>query len=83
MSLAKRMAPALAALALGLAAAGCATEQQWCHQVASPQEAQKYSEMCLEEAMIKVRKLTRADEPTNVHREHAKCMRGYGFFPCR
>lgn len=83
MGLSKKALPALAALALMLAAAGCATDQKWCHQVATPAEIQKYSDMCLEEAMVKVRKLTRADEPTNVNREHSKCMRGYGFFPCR
>lgn len=83
MSVAWRSIPALLALAGLLGAAGCAGQQQWCHKVATPEETRKYDEMCLEEAMVKVRTRTRVDEPTTVHREHGSCMRGYGFFPCR
>lgn len=83
MRLATILMRALLAGAVMAGTAGCAGQQQWCHKVASAEEAKQYEERCLEDAMVKVRTRTRADEPTTVYREHEKCMRGYGFFPCR
>lgn len=73
-----------AVLTLALAGlTGCASQQKWCHKVATAEEAEKYSEQCLQDATVKVRERTRAEEPITVYREHEKCMRGFGFFPCR
>ena len=69
-------------LAALLLLAGCA-EQAWCHRVATQEEARKYEDRCLEQAIYKSQHPTGFEGPVNISNEASKCMRELGFYPCR